>query len=102
MKPLSDSELTDLLHQWCAPNAPATLDDKFFPLNPPLSWWQRLFEGSIKVPVPIGVLAVVILFSLFATVSWRSDRPGRTVTLADFQPVRQLQPRIIRSGYEGN
>jgi hypothetical protein len=106
MEPLNDNELNDLLRQWKAPGAPSSLVGKFFPKPELLPWWRWLFAGSIRVPVPMGLAAMVILaLSVFFGVSdrQRAVRPAGAVTLADFQPVKQLQPRIIRStSYEDN
>jgi hypothetical protein len=98
MEPLNDDELNELLHQWQAPPAPARVDARV------LSRWRWLLNGTIRVRVPAGLAAVLILvFSIYLAVSARRtvEKPDRTVTLSDFQPVKQLQPRIIRSGYEG-
>lgn len=100
MEPLNDNELNDLLRQWKAPAAPASLAEKFFPKPAPLPWWRWLLAGSIRVPVPLGLAALVVLvLSVVFGVSNRQPaiRPAGAVTLADFQPVKQLQPRIIRS-----
>jgi hypothetical protein len=104
MEPLNDDELNDLLCQWQAPSAPAGLDARILGSEPVLSWWSWLIRGSIRVPVPAGILALVILaLAVYWAVSARrmAGKPGQTATFADFQPVKQLQPRIIRSGYEG-
>ena len=105
MEPLNDKELNDLLRQWKAPAAPAALERKFFPKPEGLSWWRWLWSGSIRVPVPVGlaVLAILLAAMMFG-LSRRETafRPPDKVTLADFQPVKQLQPRIIRSSYESH
>jgi hypothetical protein len=99
MEPLNDDELNEFLKQWEAPSAPAGLR---LP-NEPGHWWRWLLTGTIRIPVPAGLLAVVILvLSIYWGISaGQAVKPSRTVTLADFEPVKQLQPRIIRSGYEG-
>jgi len=45
---------------------------------------------------------MVVALSVYWAISARQAATvsGRTVTLADFEPVKELQPRIIRSGYE--
>ncbi len=99
--PLNDDELDEFLRQWDAPPAPASMKP---PREDGLPWWRWLISGSIRVPVPAGLLAILILvISVYWAVAARQpgDKPGHTVTLADFQPVKQLQPRVIRSGYEG-
>ena len=103
MEPLNDDELSELLHQWQAPHAPVRLDARVLGRER-LAWWRWLLSGTIRVPVPAGILAITILLvSVYWALSARptAEKPARTVTLSDFQPVKQLQPRIIRSGYEG-
>jgi hypothetical protein len=100
MEPLNDHELNELLREWQAPPAPAGLKP---PKEPRSSWWRWLLNGTVRVPVPAGILTVVILaLSVYWAVTARQvvEKPPQTVRFADFQPVKQLQPRIIRSGYE--
>jgi hypothetical protein len=102
---LDDKELNQLLRQWQAPSAPPSLEEKFFPPAPRLSWPRWLLRGTIHVPVPLCIAAAaVVVLSVAAGVLNRqpAPRPVREVSLADFRPVKQLQPRIIRSGGEGN
>jgi len=99
MEPLNDNELNEYLRQWEAPPAPARLRP---PSDRP-QWWRWLISGTIRVPVPAGLLAImVVALSVYWAISARQAATvsGRTVTLADFEPVKELQPRIIRSGYE--
>ncbi len=103
MEPLNDKELSDLLRQWRAPHAPVSLEEKVFPPAGRARWWRWLLHGSIRVPVPALAAAMVLLLLGAVGVATRKPAPPpRTVTLADFQPVKQLQPRVIRSTYEGN
>ena len=80
MDPLNEKELSSLLRRWKSPEAPSSLRGVVLPRR--LSWWRWLMTGTIRIPVPLGVAA--------------------TNTLADFQPVRQLEPRIIESNDESN
>jgi hypothetical protein len=103
MEPLNDKELKDLLREWKAPAAPVSLTEKFFPGAATTSRWPWLLTGSIRVPVPVGLAVIVIIIA--SVVFGISNRQRVTwsvgaATLADFQPVHQLQPRILRSSYE--
>jgi hypothetical protein len=101
VEPLNDDELNGYLKQWVAPPAPAGMKAPRVRRGPD---WRWMISGTIQVPVPAGLLAILILaFSIYWALSARAapDRPQRAVTLSDFEPVKQLQPRIIRSGYEG-
>jgi hypothetical protein len=102
MEPLNDQELSHLLRQWRAPQAPASLQEKFFPLAGREPWWRWLLNGSIRVPVPAFLAAMMLLLAVFSILGRKPAPPPRAVTLADFQPVKQLQIRIIRSTHEGN
>ena len=92
MEPLNDDELNELLRQWTAPSAPAQLKPRTRIRG---AWWW-LVSGTIRVPVPVGIIAMIILaLSVYWAVASRRavEKPGTTVTLTDFQPVKQLQPR---------
>jgi hypothetical protein len=101
MEPLNDDELKDLLREWQPPSAPATMKP---PKEQRDAWWRWWISGTIRVPVPVGLAAMVIVaLSMYWAIAGReaAQRPPHSVTLADFQPVKQLQPRVIRSSYEG-
>ena len=104
MEPLNDNELDDLLSQWRIPPTPETLGEKLFPQANRLSWWHWLLSGTIRVPVPVGLAGIALLIGLgFTAIHRHEDQvPHRPMTIADFQPVKQLKPRIIRSNYENN
>jgi len=113
MEPLNDKELNQLLREWQAPAAPPTLARRMPP--PRLRWWRWLWSGSIRMPVPVGITALAALALFFY---FRPPRPAPalqsvvtkpgvvqprgTVSLADFQPVKQLEPRVIGRANEGN
>jgi hypothetical protein len=98
MEPLDDKELSELLRRWQTPAAPAGLSRRFLPPRKP--WLRWLLTGTIRIPVPVGVVLVVLAAVLiYSTISNR--RPvaapaAGSVSLADFHPVQQLEPRIIR------
>jgi hypothetical protein len=99
MEPLDDRELNHLLQQWKAPATPASIGQR--------PWWRWLISGGIRVPVPVVFAMVAVLALLFyfrtsgkpAPARQEASQPG-TVSLADFQPVRQLEPRVIGRGNE--
>src|SRR5262245_12788318 len=96
MDPLDDKELEHLLRQWTAPPTPAGLGQRVLARRE--SWWRWLLTGTIRVPVPIGVAVMVAVgFWIYSSVAVRSPalRPAVSVSLADFQPVPQLEPRIV-------
>jgi hypothetical protein len=103
MEPLNDDQLRELLRQWEAPAAPATLEARVFGNRPSTSWWRWLLTGSIRIPVPVGaiVMAILIFLTFISMTGWK---PAPAVTnpdnLAGFEPVKELKPRIIRSSYE--
>src|SRR5205085_4135589 len=97
MEPLNEDELHRLLRKWEAPPAPATLKARVFPGK--TSAWKWLFTGTIRVPVPLA-LAAAVLVALWIHYSQPAGSPRlahpSTVSLADFQPVRQLEPVVVR------
>ena|SRR5215831_1677188 len=97
MEPLDENELNRLLRRWEAPPAPSTLERKVLPVQ--TSWWSWLLRGTVRVPVPVA-LAAALLVGLWIYHS-RPASPPRTaqpgsVSLADFEPVRQLEPVLVK------
>jgi hypothetical protein len=102
MEPLDDKELNELLQQWEAPLAPKDLRPRQPLMLPPKKpWWQWLLTGSVRIPVPAAV-AIAVVIGLWVYGSKLPRRPAAadrsTVSLADFQPVRQLQPVLVHPG----
>ena len=95
MAPHDDDELNRLLREWKAPAAPPTLRDRVAPREP---WWRWLLAGTIRVPVPVAV-GVALLFAVWVYTRIPVPAPlvesEPTVSLADFQPVSQLEPRVV-------
>ena len=58
MEPLDDEELSELLRQWTAPPAPASLGRRIRSRRVP--WWRWLLTGTVRIPVPVGLAAVVL------------------------------------------
>jgi hypothetical protein len=104
MEPLDEKELSQLLRQWKAPDAPSSLEHRVMPR--PVPSWKWLFTGTIRVPVPLGIAAVLIpaLWIIFARPAPAPPEPPAPVstftTLADFQPVEQLEPTIVERNDE--
>lgn len=105
MEPLDDKELNSLLKKWEAPAAPQSLSRRVLP--PRKSWLQWLTTGSIRIPVPVGIAALAIL-ALWLIFAKQSPTPviqpvaATTTSLADFQPVQQLEPRVIEANHEND
>ena len=96
MEPLNEKELTELLRQWKAPEAPQSLEARLLPQRP--SWWRWLFTGTIRVPVPVGIVAAVVLALWLLSgepTPVTAPPPAAGVSLADFQPVEQLEPKVV-------
>ena len=99
MEPLDDDELNHLLRKWESPPAPPSLKQRLFPAQRSrLSW---LLTGSIRIPVP-ALVAAAIVIALWIHYSRPAPpahvaAPG-SVSLADFQPVRQLEPVLVTGG----
>ncbi|HEV8415173.1 MAG TPA: hypothetical protein VGQ49_16400 [Bryobacteraceae bacterium] len=103
MEPLDDRELDKILQQWQAPGAPPSLAVKVLPQRP--SWWSWVLTGTIPVPVPLGialVVAIAVFFYFRPPNRPEPAQPSKSVSLADFQPVKQLEPRIIGRTNETN
>ena|SRR5262245_41608953 len=100
MEPLDERELSQLLQEWEAPSAPASLKRRVFPVRR-LSW-RWLWTGTIRVPVPVGVGALVLVALWIYFYKPNSvpavAQPAGTVSLVDFQPARQLEPTFVVGG----
>ncbi|HVW10196.1 MAG TPA: hypothetical protein VHC90_16530 [Bryobacteraceae bacterium] len=89
-----DNKLSELLKEWQLPGAPASLDARV--LAPRKPWWMH----SIRIPVPLAfAIAAALVFMAVALLRRPPAPPQSTsVNLADFQPVKNMNVRIIRSG----
>jgi len=97
MEPLNDEELNDLLRQWQAQPAPASLTSKILRAGR-RPGWRWLLTGSIRLPVPFALAFGVLLVAVFLTLT----HPARPRVRSEFQPVKRLEPHIIRSSYEND
>jgi hypothetical protein len=96
MTPEDDSKLRELLHEWQLPDGPASLDARVLGRRKP--WWSLLLTGSVRLPVPVAiVITAALLVMAVALIRRQPVAPQQsTINLADFQPVRDLNVRIIR------
>src|SRR5688572_30659318 len=102
MEPLDEKELSQLLQRWEAPGAPPGLRKKLGAPQP--TFWRWLMTGSIRIPVPVGLAAIVLLaLWMLAGETPPSPiaQPPASINLADFQPVRQLDPQIVERNENG-
>jgi hypothetical protein len=125
VKSLNDDELNSLLRQAKAnPPKPspgfAARATRAYEKQSSTSVWHRLLFGTIRIPIPIGVLASIVLILVgavfgrklgqtrsveVATVQERAatnvvDRDRPVLNLYGLQPVTELHPRIIRRVHE--
>ena len=105
MEPLDDRELNELLQRWQAPAAPPRLQEKLAPPSPSRRW-RWLLTGSVRIPVPVG-LAAIAAFIVWMLIGRTTPpvpvtQPAASMTLADFQPVRQLEPKIVTTDEDSN
>lgn len=99
MEPGDDRELRDLLKEWRVADAPRSLDERV--LQPRAQWWRALLTGSIRIPVPVALAVAALLLVL--TVAWLKQPPAAepapfSISLVNFQPVSDLNVRVIRNG----
>jgi hypothetical protein len=94
---LEDSELREILGAWKAPPTPPDLARRILRRR---STWRRWFlTGSIRVPVPLGAAVLLLLLGVWGygrvTSSSVAVPEPVPVSLADFRPVAQLEPRVV-------
>jgi hypothetical protein len=91
-----DKELKELLKHWKAPSTPPDLARGIRQRR--ATWRRWLITGSIRIPVPVGAAALVLLalwaYGRIAAPSFTVPEPT-PVSFADFQPVVQLEPRVV-------
>jgi hypothetical protein len=99
MEPQDDPKLRELLNEWRLPDTPVSLDARI--LGTRRQWWSVLVSGSIRLPVPVAiVLAVALLVMAVALVRRQPALPQpAAINLANFQPVHDLNVRIIRGNH---
>lgn len=96
MEPLSDHELQSLLRTWKAPTAPEHLQ---LPASH-RSWYAALWTMSVRIPVPVLMLILIAMMAL--QMLPRRERPHippdalREIRLADFTPVSEAKPVVLR------
>ena len=98
---MDDRELNQLLREWKAPDAPPHLQRPERPVRK--AWWNWLLTGSIRIPVPVGVVAALVAaFWLYFSAPSREPVAGTepasrepVVSLADFQPVDEVEIRVV-------
>lgn len=98
MEPLTDAQLDELLAGWRAPIAPESIEHNLFSKAGSGSWFSTLLRGTIRVPVPVGIASVAVWIAVIVISLTRHTVPAprNEVTLADFQPVKQVTVRVIR------
>ena len=101
MPPLNDDDLKQVLQQWKAPHAPASLESRLR-AHGRVPWWQWLLWGKVQVPVPALALIVLVMLSVFAFRSAPETTTDTVLEVSGFQLVDDLNPRIIRSSYEND
>jgi len=96
MTPQNDPKLRELLNEWRLPDAPASLDTRVLGAHKP--WWSFLLSGSMRLPMPVAIVIAAALLVMAVALVHRQPAPPRpsAINLADFQPVRDLNVRIIR------
>src|SRR5687767_5547718 len=100
MQSMNDDDLRNLLRKWEAPSLPPAVEKKILAgaTSPAGAFVRWLMTGSIRVPAPVAV-AMVLVCILLGIYAYRSSHTAQT-TMAEFQPVKDFNPRIIRSVYE--
>ena len=102
MEPMNNPQLQKVLREWRIENAPRSLDERVLGKRRP--WWMLLIRGSVRVPAPIAlgfavifvVMAVALLHHPRQTATLERSSIASSVNLSEFQPVRDVQVRIIR------
>ncbi len=105
-----DSELGRVMRQWQAPEVSEALDARVLAsyrrVTQPAAWWRWFFAASVRVPLPVALAAVVLLFVL-AAVSLRPHgvpvpAPPQSGGAGSMQAARVVeQPVVIKTSLAG-
>jgi quercetin dioxygenase-like cupin family protein len=87
---MDDQELNRLLREWTAPDAPPDLR----PRRAHGSWLRWLLGGTIRVPVPVA-LAAVLLAAVWIATAWPAPLP------APETPARRPSGELARHALTG-
>ena len=104
MEPINDGELNRLLREWKAPGAPPHLRPPSRRSREP--WWRWFMTGTIRIPVPLGMALVALMAAAWMSTVMRREPVAGTqpagdhpvVSLADFQPVKEVELRVVGGG----
>jgi hypothetical protein len=104
--------LDALLREWKSPEPAEGMDQRITSAwrsatRPSL--WRRFWKMRVSIPAPVFVPAALAILALFLWLRPYSSKPvpapqpaavqpSAPVTLADFQPVQQLEPHIVKEG----
>lgn len=100
MEQMSDRDLDDLLAAWRAPSVSQDVERRIVQYQN-RRWLMWLLKGHIELPAPALALIICTVVTLIALVAERPMPRDSSVARSEgLQPVKHLQVRIIRSGYE--
>jgi hypothetical protein len=87
----NDFELRELLREWKAPEAPASLEARMRRRRP---WWKVLVHGYIRVPVPVACGLAILM----AGAAWRlTTAPSGNCSAASVAPA--ADHRAVQRAY---
>ncbi len=88
MPEMNDEELSRLLREWMAPPTPPEIRRRVFAEETTASSSWRVWAALSLAAAAVVLLVVLVMRT-----------PRGPSTLADFEPVKELKPRIVKSGY---
>ena len=104
--------LDGLLREWKSPAPPDEMDRRIksayrSAMRP--SVWRRFWKMRVSIPAPVLVPAALAILALLLWLRPHASvpvpvpeptavQPATRVTLADFQPVQQLEPHVVKEG----
>ena len=97
---MNDEDLKEMLREWRAPEVPQQLEGKILARRDERRGLNWLLTGTIRVPVPALIVALIIVAVLFLSLRRPAPQVATQTGLAGFQPVQQLNPRVVGRNYE--
>ncbi len=104
-----DPALKRVLEEWRAPAVPGSLDARVLAsyrrMRKSEAWWRRFFTASVRVPLPVAVAILALLFVSAALALRPAAEPKSFVppvaSSGPVQAARVDEPVVIRTSLAG-
>ena len=98
MNEMNDQELQDLLKKWKSPETPSALKSNVLDQYRKRQRrnWRRLFTGSLRVPIPVASLAMLIIAGLAIALFMSKSQSPRITAMPTQIVTRVVEVPVIK------